>query len=282
LTKKGDGAAADTSHDKKEKTRERIGPACFLAPEELDKRGGRVPSFPDARKWPLRGTMEGGRVMKLFFGLGKDRPVAVCTDVRDCLPKGRKYQYQDGYSMAEAAKCWIAADEHLPRSIADVVGSNELITAHFEYPTKVWGGGIAMTDIMAFVPNGVIAVEAKVNERFDDVVSSWIFREEKKNAESPPHRTRVIQRYARVFGISSVQLLDVRYQLLQRTLCAALTAQALGVSQAWMVVQTFASPNAGDGHLTNRSDFDRFVTLVGSAPKIEGVCVQLGWASDNS
>jgi hypothetical protein len=139
--------------------------------------------------------------MKLFFGLGKDRPVAVCTDVRDCLPKGRKYQYQDGNSMAEAAKCWIAADEHLPRSIADVVGSNELITAHFEYPTKVWGGGIAMTDIMAFVPNGVIAVEAKVNERFDDVVSSWIFREEKKNAESPPHRTRVIQRYARVFGM---------------------------------------------------------------------------------
>ena len=47
----------------------------------------------------------------------------------------------------------------------------------------VWGGGFAMTDIMAFVPNGVIAVEAKVDEPFDDPVSTWIFKEEKKNAE---------------------------------------------------------------------------------------------------
>src|SRR5947207_731423 len=134
-------------------------------------------------------------VMKLFFGPGKDRPVTVCTDVRDCLPEDRKYQYQDGFSMAEAAKCWAIAGERLPLSIADVIGSDELISAHFEYPTKVWGGGIAMTDIMAFVPNCVIAVEAKVNEPFDDLTSTWIFREERKNAESPPHRTKVIQQY---------------------------------------------------------------------------------------
>jgi Domain of unknown function (DUF6946) len=175
----------------------------------------------------------------------------LCTDVRDCLPDDRKYHYQDGFSMAEAAKCWVAAGEHLPRSIADVVGSGELIAAHFEYPTKVCGGGLAMTDVMAFVPNGVIAVEAKVNERFDDLVSAWIFKEEKKNAESPPHRTRVIQHYAEAFRVSSEQLLDIRYQLLQRTLCAALTAQVQDASQAWMVVQAFASPTKGaPGHET--------------------------------
>jgi hypothetical protein len=220
--------------------------------------------------------------MKLFFGPNKDRQVTVCTDVRDCLPIDRRYQYQDGFSMAEAAKSWVAAAGHLPKNIANMVGSKELLAAHFEYPTRVWGGGIAMTDIMAFLPNSIIAVEAKVNEPFDDLVSAWIFREEKKNAESPPHRTGVIQRYAQAFGIKSEKLLDIRYQLLQRTLCAALTARAQGASQAWMLVQSFASPSGGDGHLTNRSDFDRFTTLLGSSPNIEGVCVRIGWVSDKA
>src|SRR5207237_7941293 len=137
------------------------------------------------------------------------RPVTVCIDVRDCLPEDRKHHYQDGFSMAEAAKCWVAAGEHLPRSIADVVGSDELIAAHFEYPTKVWGGGIAMTDIMAFVPNGVIAVEAKVNEPLDDLVSAWILAKRETNSRSPPHRARVVERYAEAFGVSSRQLLDI-------------------------------------------------------------------------
>src|SRR3974377_919993 len=86
----------------------------------------------------------------------------------------RKRQYQDGYSMAEAAKCWVAAGDCLPSTIAAVIGGNELNSAHFEYPTTVWGGGTAMTDIMAFLPNGVVAVEAKLNEPFDVIVSDWI------------------------------------------------------------------------------------------------------------
>jgi hypothetical protein len=218
--------------------------------------------------------------MNLYFGRYKSRPITVCTDLRDCLPADRKHHYRDGFSMAEAAKCWVAAGGCLPRSIAEVVGSRELIEAHFESPTKVWGHGTAMTDIMAFVPDGVIAVEAKVNERFDDVVAEWIFKEEEKNERSPPHRIRVVQRYARGFGLRSVELLDIRYQLLQRTLCAALTAQDRRVSQAWMVVQSFASSPELDRYSANRNDFDRFTALVGNAPMIEGVRVQIAWASD--
>jgi hypothetical protein len=138
-----------------------------------------------------------------------------------------------------------------------------------------------MTDVMAFIPNGVIAVEAKVDEPLDDLVAAWIFREEKNNANSPPHRTRVIQRYASAFGISSVQLLDIRYQLLQRTLCAALAARARDVSQAWMVVQSFTSEKKEAGRKNNQSDFDCFTKLVGNAPKIKGVTVRLAWVSDN-
>lgn len=213
---------------------------------------------------------------KLFFGSGKDHPVLVATDVRDYLKEDKKYQYRDGFSMAEAAKSWVSAADNLPRSIQAAVGSGEFDSAHFEFPTIVWGGGTAMTDIMAFLPNGVIAVEAKCNEPFDDLVSVWIERDARTNAASPPHRRKVILRYAAAFSVQPESLLGLRYQLLQRTLCAALTARTRGQSQSWMIIQSFA-PSASDGHVTNRNDFARFQDLVGVAPVIEGVSVHTAW-----
>jgi hypothetical protein len=46
-----------------------------------------------------------------------------------------------------------------------------------------------------------------------------------------------------------------------------------------MIVQSFA-PATSDGHRTNRGDFNRFVEVVGTAPVIEGVRVQIGWADE--
>jgi hypothetical protein len=216
--------------------------------------------------------------MKLYFGPNTDKPIAVALDVQEYLEEDKKHQYRDGYSMAEAAKSWVCAEGYLPPSIAAIVGSNNLNAAHFEYPTKVWGGGTAMTDVMAFVPNGVIAVEAKVNEPFDDVVSDWIERKAESKPTSPPHRRKAIQQYADALKVDAERLLDIRYQLLQRTLCASIVARAKGLSVAWMIVQHFPRGTASD-KITNRSDFDAFVALVGNAPVIEGVKVQLAWAS---
>src|SRR6516225_7072633 len=81
-----------------------------------------------------RGDGRGQKTMNLFFGFGKDRPVTVCTDVRDYLADDRKHHYRDGRSMAEASKCWCAANGSLPKSIAETVGNGELYAAHFEYP----------------------------------------------------------------------------------------------------------------------------------------------------
>ena len=220
-----------------------------------------------------------GCVMKLFFGLGADQPVFNAADVRRYLPEDKRYQYQDGYSMAEAAKSWVSANGYLPKQIALIVGSQELNSAHFEYPTKVWGGGTAMTDVMAFLPNGVIAVEAKVNEPFDNIVSVWIDIKRQDNPKSPDHRQGVIRQYATAFGVAYEALLSIRYQLLQRTLCAAITANANGYSNAWMIVQHFGN-GSGDGDKINLSDFNRFVALVGKTPVIEGVPVELAWVED--
>jgi hypothetical protein len=223
--------------------------------------------------------------MNLYFGNGNDRPVRIPTDVRDYLREEIKHQYRDGFSMAEAAKSWVNGKGNLPPRIAEVVGSTELVSAHFEYETQVWGGGTAMTDVMAFLPAGVIAVEAKRNEPFDDLVSSWIYK--RANPEhanykpaSPPRRKAVIERYANDLGVSTDQLMGIRYQLLQRTLSASKTASTRGLSDCWMIVQSFASKD-DDGYLTNRTDFDQYVALVGNAPVLDGIHVKLAWVSES-
>jgi hypothetical protein len=213
--------------------------------------------------------------MKLFFGSGKGKPILSAIDLQGYLRDDIKYQYQEGRSMAEAAKCWVAAGGLLPEKIATVVGCNDLISAHFEFPTPVWGGGTAMTDVMAVLSDCIIAVEAKVDEPFDDLVSAWITRDA-KNPNSPPHRQKVIERYANAFKVEVGQLSGVRYQLLQRTLSAGRTALSEGKSQSWMIVQSFASAHS-DGNRRNRADFDYFRNLVGDAPTIEGQRVRLDW-----
>jgi hypothetical protein len=219
--------------------------------------------------------------MKLFFGPGINQPVFAATDVRDYLPEDKKHHYSDGFSMAEAAKSWVAAEGYLPQAIAAVVETKELNAAHFEFPTKVWGRGTSMTDVMAFLPSSVIAVEAKVNEPFDELVSEWIYEEIDSNPRSPPHRQKVIRRYAKAFGVDYECLLQIRYQLLHRTLCAAIAANAKGLSQAWMIVQYFPAGD-GDGHQTNRTDFDHYVDLVGSTPVLKGVPIKIVWVQDGA
>jgi hypothetical protein len=217
--------------------------------------------------------------MNLYFGAGTNHPVRISTDVRDNMPEDRRYHYKDKRSMAELAKCWLAANGFLPERISKIVGSKELIAGHFEYPTAVWGGGRAMTDMMAFMPDGVIAVEAKVDEPFDDPIAVWIFREEEKNPDSPPRRTGIVQQYARALRVRSEKLLNIRYQLLQRTLCAAKAAKERRVSRAWMVVQAFPGGDQEKCQV-NRADFERYLDLVGPAPELDGIRVQLAWVSE--
>jgi hypothetical protein len=157
---------------------------------------------------------------------------------------------------------------NIPFNIAKVVGTYVLQSAHFEYPVTVWGGGKSMTDIMAFVPGGIVAVEAKARETFGDEVLNW--------ASDIPHRLNVVDNYAEAFKVRRHDLMDLRYQLLHRTMAAALVARQYGRKSAWMIVHSFAPLDCKE-HARNRKDFDRYVALVGSAPVIKEVPVQLAW-----
>jgi len=214
-----------------------------------------------------------------FFGTGTQKPINHPTDIIRHLPPERRHHYRDGYSMAEAAKCWMAAHGQLPLRIAELVGNDTLETAHFEYGEKVWGGGTSMTDIMAFIPDSVIAVEAKYRESFDDEVRNWIYKEAAKNLRSPPHRLGVIGQYGRALGVPAEALLVLRYQLLHRTLASARVARQRGRSRAWMIVHSFA-PSQCEEHARNRADFDRYVSLIGTTPVLEGIPVRLAWSDE--
>jgi hypothetical protein len=217
--------------------------------------------------------------MSLYFGPGRNVLVTRPEDLKHCLPADKRHHYRNGYSMAEAAKSWVMAAGRLPPSLAAFVGGDALVSAHFEYPVKVWGGGTSMTDVMAFVPDGVIAVEAKARESFNEKVGIWIQEEEISDPASVERRRRVADCYARALSIGTDRILSLRYQLLHRALSAAKTARAAGVRRAWMIVQSFASQDCPE-HARNRADFDRFEALVGQEPTFVGTKVRLGWVDE--
>jgi hypothetical protein len=156
----------------------------------------------------------------------------------------------------------------LPCKIEKLVGTDVLETAYFEYPVQVWGDGISMTDIMAFMPSAIITVEGKARETFDTEVRNW--------AGDMPNRLDVVDRYAASFNLRRDDLMGLRYQLLHRTLSAALVARKYGRKSAWMIVHSFAPLDCKE-HARNRADFDRYVALVGPSPELLGVPVHVAW-----
>jgi hypothetical protein len=70
--------------------------------------------------------------------------------------------------------------------------------------------------------DAVVAVEAKACESFDEEVRNWVHKEEAKNPRSPSHRLGVVDQYAKALCVRADALMELRYQLLHRTLSAAL------------------------------------------------------------
>jgi hypothetical protein len=140
--------------------------------------------------------------------------------------------------MALAAESWVNAKGRLPETIAKVVGSDVLVSVHFEYEVSVYGQGHSTTDVMAFTKDAVVAVEAKACESFGSVVWDWI-DEDQANVNSPPHRCKVIAEYAQAFGIRvniprrSRGLYDVsRSKRLKTPLAWLLTSEGPAVASA--------------------------------------------------
>jgi hypothetical protein len=192
--------------------------------------------------------------------------------------------------------CWAKTGQGSERArLAAVEASNEIFSVPFDrfdkyiahdwarkyrYSVAMTGSGRkAITSVLDVPRPQTFAVEHKARETFDEEVRNWIDEDAEKNPRSPPHRLRVIGRYAQAFGTRIEDLLDLRYQLLHRTLAASLTARRYGRRRAWMIVQSFAPVSCVE-YASNRADFDRYMAIVGKVPVLQSIPVRLAWVDE--
>ena len=199
----------------------------------------------------------------------------------------QKRHWKKGCSAYELAHSWVNAANDIPASVRSVLDTcpdyadAALVEGLFERKVDLrTPGPPSQTDLLAFVKSvhgyTVIAVEGKVSERFDDVVSTWNDRSQGKECRLNALCTTLGLRVADIGGI--------RYQLLHRTASAIYEAQRYQVERAIMLVHSFSVTDA------SFCDFQAFakamgvpvqsVNQVSEERKCEGILLRLAWVKD--
>ena len=141
-------------------------------------------------------------------------------------------------------------------------------------------GRRSQTDLLAFVKlvhgTAVIAVEGKVDESFDDLVSTW--------NDHSPGKERRLQALCATLGLRVADVGGIRYQLLHRTASAIYEAQRYRTLRAVMLVHSFSLTDA------SFHDFQAFaksmgvpvqtVNRVSEERQCEGIRLRLAWVKD--
>jgi HD domain len=188
------------------------------------------------------------------------------------------------YSAYELAHSWIGSE--LPPApvhalLEAALGPNDVVAGFFENETPLpTRGRPSQTDLLLVLRSkdglAVAAVEGKAKESFGQYVKDW-------DDGSPTKQDRLIDLIRRL-GLESVDVTNLRYQLLHRTVAALLEAERFGADSALMIVHAF------DEAPDSFRDFVEFTAALGvevsekdtlTAPKtLGGVTLRLGWAQD--
>jgi hypothetical protein len=201
-----------------------------------------------------------------------------------------KLHWKKGASAMTAAAAWEAAGDTLPAEIAQrfeatsepLLKGQRLLVALPEWQVTLPGGATASsTDVLAICRNDlglcILAVEAKVLEDFGPLLAE-------KRAESSPGQG---DRLAYLHSLLGVDRFDdtIRYQLVQRTASALLTAREFHASVAVMLVHAFDTPAA------QRGEFEAFrkalsaheiAPLVYHAKQFQGPALFLVWCDGDA
>ena len=141
-------------------------------------------------------------------------------------------------------------------------------------------GHRSQADLLAFVRlthgNAVFAVEGKVEEPFDKIVSKWNDRSAGKK--------RRLSALCLSLGLQVANVGHLRYQLLHRTASAIYEAQRYGTERAVMLVHSFS---AADTSFRDSQSFAKAmgmpveaVNRMSEERECEGVRLRLAWVRD--
>lgn len=186
-------------------------------------------------------------------------PATTPEDWKQFLAEPEK-QWKSGYSARSLAYCWQEAGG-IPPEIVSVLGQIpslkglKTIFAIPEHKVPLPGGRRAsQNDVWALgeAASGLvsIAVEGKVSEPFGPTVGEWF----EKKTTGKEQRLRFL---CDELGLAYPPPMDVRYQLLHRTVSAILEAKRFRTDQAAMVVHSFSRTNEWF------DDYRSFLTLFG-------------------
>lgn len=195
--------------------------------------------------------------------------------------------WRTGYSAKALAYCWQEAQDDFPTSVRRTFRNSglplfqniELLFAFPEYkvPLPPPGGRPSQNDLFVIAKGDgqliSMTVEGKVSEEFGALVSDW------RKGASAGKKTR-LSFLCNQLALDVNAVLDLRYQLLHRTVSAILEAKKLGARNALMLVHSFSQANEWF------KDYAKFASLFGItanpdavylAGNIRGIDLYLGW-----
>jgi hypothetical protein len=201
---------------------------------------------------------------------------------------GSPTHWKQGRSAKSLADAWFYAND-FPARVRSVLEQDpalsgiELINAWLERCTDLADGRCtaSQTDLLAVTGVGselvILAVEGKVTESFDRLVSEWL-------ADGSEGKRQRLEGLRRLLGLAPEECSDLRYQFFHRTAAAILEARRYRARKAILLIHSFC-PNA-----TGLSDYSHFGRRLGfegldrdriSEPhEIGGTELRLAWVSD--
>jgi hypothetical protein len=208
----------------------------------------------------------------------------------DVIPHlGSASHWKEGRSAKSLADSWFDADG-IPKPVEVLLATSpglrgaQLIDGWLERKTDLQDGcgAPSQTDLLALLSTGdelvVLAVEGKVDESFDRLVSEWL-------ADDSSNKHKRLRRLCNRLGIGEDRSASLRYQLLHRTVAALLEAERFHATKAVFAVQSFC-PSA-----TGFDDFAKFASALGFGTVERGrlcgprrfgtVDLWIGWVSDS-
>jgi hypothetical protein len=222
-------------------------------------------------------------------------PTSSPTDWQALLVEPEK-QWKPGWSAYELAVAWEAANG-FPGSVAKVLGTAPAGVLNglsfqlglVEHKVPLPGGTTAsQTDlwVLARTANGEtvsLAVEGKVDEKFDDLVADWLSR----HGEPSEGKRKRLEYLCSLLDLDPETVLLLRYQLVHRTAAALIEAERFGARHAVMLVHSFSSADSWFGdyaafatalHADARPAVDRIVEVGARG----GIQLYLGWVKDSA